>query len=406
MRIAWLSPLPPWPTGISDYSFEMLPVLAERADVTVVAPHRWPRPLRVPRGIPRLSPRAFDRQADRFDAAIHHLANNPAHEFVYREARRRPGVAVFHDLVLHHLVAFVTFESRRDPAGYRSALQAEYGEVGTRLHHLKVRGAASDFEKFLFPLSAEVAERARAVVVHSEDSRGRMADVAGDVPITVIPHHAGRPPASVAGVGREEARRRVGLPQDAFVVGHFGYVTRPKQPRAVIGGFARLAAARGDALLAVVGADTSGGGLLWLIRRHGVEDRVRVTGYLSLERFYLYLRAVDAVVNLRYPSAGESSGTFARALAEGRATIVNDLGSFSCVPDGAALKVEVDGDQATEVGNHLVRLAEDPAFRSAVEDQALAYARSALDPGRCADLYVAAARGAGQPRKRAPAQPA
>jgi glycosyltransferase involved in cell wall biosynthesis len=97
---------------------------------------------------------------------------------------------------------------------------------------------------------------------------------------------------------------------------------------------------------------------------------------------------VDAVVNIRYPSAGESSGTFARALAEGRATIVNNAGSFAEVPPDAALKVEIDGDQAEEIGSHLIHLANDEAFRTRIERQASAYARAFLDPDRCAALYL------------------
>ncbi len=38
VRLAWLSPLPPIPSGISDYSAEILPFLAERADVTAISP--------------------------------------------------------------------------------------------------------------------------------------------------------------------------------------------------------------------------------------------------------------------------------------------------------------------------------------------------------------------------------
>jgi glycosyltransferase involved in cell wall biosynthesis len=193
-------------------------------------------------------------------------------------------------------------------------------------------------------------------------------------------------------VDRVEARALLGLPTDAFLVGHFGYITKPKQPAAVVGGFARLARRRSDAQLLMVGADNSGGGLDRLIDRTGVRGRVRATGYVGLTRFYLFLKAVDAVVNLRYPSAGESSGTVSRALAEGRATIVNDLGSFAEIPDGATLKVEVDGDQPEEVGAHLIRLAEDPAFREGVERAARRYAATELDPIRCRDLYVEVAR--------------
>jgi glycosyltransferase involved in cell wall biosynthesis len=386
------------PSGISDYSFELLPWIAEAADVDVVCP-RVGRPWRrhppvAPAGLTVLEPDEFRAHPDRFDAVIYHLGNNPAHEFVFEEAKRRPGIAVFHDFTMHHLIDWLHWEPpRRDFRGYREAVTRELGpELGERLASLHGADVHSDLEKFLWPLNGELARGARAIVVHNHDAAARMREIAPAVPVTVIPHHAGSPPPEVAGVDRAGARERLALPKDAFLVGHFGYVSKPKQPAAVVGGFARLARARSDAQLLMVGADNTGGGLDRLIERGGVQGRVRAVGYVGLTRFYLFLKAVDAVVNLRYPSAGESSGTVSRALAEGRATIVNDLGSFSEIPDDATLKVEIDGDQPEEVGAHLIRLAEDPAFRERVERAARRYAETELAPIRCRDLYLKVAR--------------
>jgi glycosyltransferase involved in cell wall biosynthesis len=385
------------PSGISDYSFELLPRIAEVADVDVVCPRigRWrPHPPQAPAGLTVLDPGAFEAHAGRYDAVVYHLGNNPAHRFVLDEALRRPGIAVFHDFTLHHLTEWTHWEPpRRDLRGYREAVGRETGaELGERLASLRGADVYADIERFLWPLNGEVARGARAIVVHNHDAAGRMREIAPDVPVTVIPHHAGSPPAEVAGVDRAQAREWLGLPQDAFLVGHFGYVSRPKQPGAVVGGFARVARLRPDAQLLLVGADTSGGALDRLVDRAGVRGRVHAAGYVDLTRFYLFLKAVDAVVNLRYPSAGESSGTVSRALAEGRATIVNDLGSFSEIPDEATLKVEIDGDQPEEVGAHLIRLAEDHAFRERIERAARRYAETDLDPVRCRDLYVDVAR--------------
>jgi glycosyltransferase involved in cell wall biosynthesis len=393
MKIAWVSPLPPTLTGIADYSFELLPLLAERAEVHAVTEIRgWLRKPKAPPGIPVVSNVDFARRAESYDAVFFHLGNNPWHRFVYELAMTVDGVQVFHDFVMHHLLAAITCEDNKDWERYRSIMRTEYPDVGERLALLRWHGVATEFEKFLFPLNEHLARRARAIVVHSEDSRDRMLAIIPEVPVVVIPHHAGAPPARVAGVTREEARASLGLPGDAFLVGHFGYITRPKQPAAVVGGFARLAATQPEAQLIMIGADNTGGGMDRLLRRHGLEGRVRMAGFVDLEKFYLYLKAVDAVVNLRYPSAGESSGTFARALAEGRAVIVNNLGSFAEVPPDVALKVEVDGNQADAVGEHLIRLADDPSYRATVEANAGDYARRMLDPIRCRDLYLNVAR--------------
>lgn len=391
MRLAWFTPLPPMASGISDYSAEILPLIREVAEVDAVCPS--PRnPLRrkphAPPGIDLVEPDRYDPAG--YGATYFHLGNNPWHEFVYEGFLRAPGIAVFHDFVMHHLIAHLMVEAGHREDRYLEVLGEEYGpDLGATLSKLRRYGVATDFEKFLFPLAGHIARRARGVVVHSADSAERIHALAPELPLAVIPHHAGTPPAQISGVSREEARRRLRLPPDAFLVGHFGFITRPKQPEAVIGGFAHLHRAFPDARLVLVGADNTGGGLDRIVARHGVGEAVRTAGFVDLVRFYLYLRAVDAVINLRYPSAGESSGTFARALSEGRPTIVNNYGSFAEVPRDVALKVEIDGDQLEQVGAHLRHLASDPSFALAMSQRARAYARDILDPIRARDAYVA-----------------
>jgi glycosyltransferase involved in cell wall biosynthesis/SAM-dependent methyltransferase len=392
VRIAWVSPLPPLASGIADYSYELLPFLAEQAEVTVVSPSPGRlRRLKVPPGSALLSPDAWGEHREAFDATFFHLGNNPFHEYVYEAALAWPGVAVFHDFVLHHLLAHTLTEVRPQRDRYEALLREEHGEAGGRLADLRFRGVATDFEKFLFPLSGHVARRARAVVVHSREALDKLRQVAPDVPGTLIPHYAPAPPPQVAGMTREAARAQLGLPQDAFVVGHFGFVTWPKQPAAVVGGFGRLAARHPEALLVFVGAEHLGGKLGPLVEREGVQDRVRQVGFVDLVRFYRYLRAVDVVVNLRYPTAGESSGTVARALAEGRPVIVNDVGSFAELPDEIAGKVQIDGDQTEQVAGHLLRLADDRTLVEAMARAGQSYAATVLDPARCRDLYLTVA---------------
>jgi len=400
VRIAWFSPLPPIPSGIGDYSFELLPLIAEQAAIDVFCPASW-RGARVeaPPGTALCPPESFEGRSAVYDAVFHHLGNNPHHDFVYDAARRHPGIAVFHDVVMHHLLADDLGKPRKRRR-YDELLRSEYGDTGDRLRVLALRGVNTDFEKFLFPLNATVARRAKAIVVHSEDAGERVAEVAPHVPVIVIPHYAGRAPSPLAGVTRAEARDRLGLPPEAFLVGQFGFLTRPKQPVAVIDGFARLKVRFPDARLLVVGQNEAGPGLTQFIDTRGLGASVDLTGYVDLDRLYLYLKAVDVVVSLRYPSAGETSGTGARALAEGRALIVNDLGAFAELPADVVLKVEVDGDQAHQVGEHLIAIAQNANLKRSLEDRARTYARTVLDPARCARLYLDAAGGARASRPR------
>ncbi len=377
------------PSGIADYSTDLAPLLAERASIELVCPRPGRlRRTRAPRGIPVVRPDEFRRRFRRYDAVFYHLGNGVDNEFVYPLAVSHPAVHVFHDVVLHHMLSHMTIETTGDFPAYRALLAEEYGELGEELTRLRRRRVASEYEKFLFPLNGAAARAAKAIVVHSEDSRERLARSAPDVPATVIPHHATGPPSRLAGIDREEARRRLRLLGDAFVVGHLGFMTFSKQPRAVLKAFARLHEAHPNAFLLIVGGDFTGGLVSRLIRAHGLEESVRTTGFVDAARYFTALRAIDVVVSLRFPTAGESSGTISRALNEGKPVISSNVGSFAEIPDDVTLKVEVDGDQEEGLTAHLLRLAKDPGLRSRMGNAARHYASSVLDPARCRDLYL------------------
>ena len=90
MKVAYYSPLPPERSGIADYSAMLLPELEGRIDVEVA----------------RRGGRRWRRAAPGGDVALYHVGNDPRHHsWIVEELRRRPGVVVLHDFVLHHLVA-------------------------------------------------------------------------------------------------------------------------------------------------------------------------------------------------------------------------------------------------------------------------------------------------------------
>ena len=62
------------------------------------------------------------------------------------------------------------------------------------------------------------------------------------------------------------------------------------------------------------------------IAPHGLTDHVTLTGYLDTDESLTdHLAACDVTLNLRWPTARETSGPWLRALAAGRATIITDL---------------------------------------------------------------------------------
>jgi len=119
-----------------------------------------------------------------------------------------------------------------------------------------------------------------------------------------------------------------------------------------------------------------------------VRERVRLTGYVSEDDFFRHLKAVDVVVNLRYPTAGETSGTLIRALGGGLPVIVTDFGQFAELPDDVCLKVPATENEERELYLRLRALALRPALRERLSRRSAEWVRAECDINRSAARYL------------------
>ena len=59
------------------------------------------------------------------------------------------------------------------------------------------------------------------------------------------------------------------------------------------------------------------------------------------------MAATDLAVNLRYPSAGETSGTLIRAFESGKPVAVSDYAQFAEFPDDCVVKIPFGDAEVT-----------------------------------------------------------
>ena len=99
------------------------------------------------------------------------------------------------------------------------------------------------------------------------------------------------------------------------------------------------------------------------------------------------MAACDVLVNLRSPTMGETSGSVIRALSLGKPMLVSDIGWFSEIPDGAALRIPVDEYEVPTIAAALELAADRGAELGAAARE---YVRRDHELGQVADAYVAA----------------
>jgi glycosyltransferase involved in cell wall biosynthesis/predicted SAM-dependent methyltransferase len=319
MRIAFFSPLPPAKSGIADYSQALLEPLRRLADVEVFTP-------------------ADSFHPERFDVALYQVGNNPHHSFAYNAALRHPGVVVLHESNLHHLIADITIRGG-DWDGYLAEVEYNGGqEALAYARRVRALEVGPDYEGL--PMLRRILERSRGVIVHS-DCMAKDIRAAGFVgPIGRIPHGAWIPKADRWGY-----RQRLGLEPSTPLIGIFGFLKPYKRIAESLRAFRRLVRVQPQARMILVGEPHPEFAVERLIESLGLTAHVRLLGFTPIEDFTGYLAACDVVLNLRYPTVGESSGTLLRALGLGKAVLVSDVGSFCEFPDDVCLKVPVDAQE-------------------------------------------------------------
>src|SRR5947207_1940050 len=129
-RIAYASPLTPAPSGISDYSEELLPYLAQYVDITLyVDAGRKPSNPDLTRHLALRPIGKLERDQRRrpYDAILYHMGNSPVHAAIWQAMQRTPGVVVLHEFVLHHFMLNYAATVRRNVAAYRAEAARRYG---------------------------------------------------------------------------------------------------------------------------------------------------------------------------------------------------------------------------------------------------------------------------------------
>ena len=359
MRVAYYSPLVSSRSGIADYSALLLPALRERIDVVVAEPGKRP-------------PEA--------DVALYHVGNDPdAHGWIVDALKERPGLVVLHEYVLHHLIAGITI-GRGDGRGYLEAMERELGVAG-RLLGLGVLDNLLpllwETQPERFPLAGTILDHAHGLVVHSRyvGERARAAGYEGRlwrIPHPAWPMHDVEPATDVSG---------------APLIGCFGFLNMNKRIPQLLEAFAALRTERPDARLLLVGAAGERFDVQRRLERLGLTEGVHRLDYVPEARLWSLMAACDVLVNLRYPTMGETSGSVIRALSLGKPLVVSDVGWFSELPDEVVLKVPVDEH---EVGVLTAALSVAADHGESLGAAARAYVRREHDLDRVANRYTSA----------------
>ncbi len=355
--------MPPSKSGIADYSEALVAELSKLADVEVF----------------HSAEKRFDPA--RFDATLYHVGNNPHHDFVYETALRHPGFVVMHEANLHHLVAHLTIR-RENWDAYLAECEFDGGTAALAFaHRVRRLEIGPDYEGV--PMTRRLLAASKAVIVHS-DFVARLTREQGFAgPIATIPHGVWLPATNPLAV-----RHELGLDESTPLIGAFGHIKPYKRIAESLRAFRRLVKLEPRARMILVGEPHPEFPVDQLIRTLGLRENVRLIGFAGIDKFVEYMGACDIVLNLRFPTVGETSGSLQRALGLGKAVIVSDVGSFSELADDICLKVPPGPGEEDLIFEYLNILVSKPDLARTMGERAKQWVAEECNWAAVAARYV------------------
>ena len=385
LKLAYFSPLPPQPSGISDYSRDLLLHLANWAEVHLFIDDYTPSEgvLAPTTHIWNYREYPWRREAHGYDCTVYQMGNNLVHRYMYPYITRFPGVVVLHDLVLHHLLLGMALDARA-PGLYLREMAYAYGQAGARTARDVLVGRREP-PFFEYPLCERILDVSLGVLAHSQHVVKWVREHRPDVPVLQVPMGIPLPPDPPP---KSMLRRQLGLPEEAYIVASFGQATHHKRIPTVLRSVARLLSEKVNVYYVIVGNPAPDLDMEKQARELGVAHRVRVTGYVPEEVFNAYIHAVDVCVNLRYPTAGETSASALRSMAAGQPTIVSDIGANQELPDSCCIKLPVDEYEDALLAKVLQMLAARSELRAQLGSNARRYVERHHSLEQAAKSYV------------------
>ena len=316
--LAFLTPMPPAPSGCADYSAATLRSLASYAQVALFTDTERPT---VPPGVIHVGQSLrLAHLLPRFDAVVSVIGNSHFHKREFDLLLEYGAAGIAHDArMLDFYYHLLGCERTVDLASAEARRPVAAEEIGNWLENPS---------KLPVLFLSEIAAASRPLLVHSpftaelvERLYGRSSILLPYVPYRRFSDEELSPPARV------QARVRCGLPEEALVIATFGAVAPDRALGELVWGVEQLRCWGFDARLVFVGEAPfhSVQMLTNLTEKAEVSPHVSIVRNSRDEAIYRdWLVGADVGVQLRTYGLGGLSGALLDCIAAGLPTVANE----------------------------------------------------------------------------------
>ena len=334
--LLYASPFWPKHSGISEYSSQLLPILSESWDITLLTDDYTVLDEKLA-GFPVIR-HVPGTKYQNFDAVLYNFGNDPECCLYMLDALQlNPGWVILHSFSLFNLMI-----AREEAEGTAFAYLIEhYGVNGIRrLQDSVERRNSGSFHgqkdmAAAMPMNSEVISLAQGVFVHSAYAAGMVRKVVAQKRVCEIP----RLIDPIDEIGSRDAhsicQEYWGIPGGTFVVAATGFIAPNKQnvlTCQAVEAYNRTHSRKIYYLMVGEGDDAD----------EYLSEYCKKTGFVSNALLAQGLARADLVLNLCNPTNGETSGTLLQAMLMGKDCVTTATGWYDELPDDTVMKVSPD----------------------------------------------------------------
>ncbi|AFZ46107.1 putative glycosyl transferase [Cyanobacterium stanieri PCC 7202] len=376
MKINWFSPLPPAKTEIAKYTYKIVSLLQKNAEVTIwTSQDKWDSELNDIFSIRYYQPHQMSwYDINQADLNIYQLGNNHLfHGDIWQVSCKCPGLVILHDYKLQDFFYMLS----ADKKNYLRQVFQLYGEK-----------ALADGQKFLdgfismatmadtYPMTPLALQGVIALMTHNQQSYQQLSEenkwITGYTP---LPYLAENP---------EQIHRR---PQQIpYQIIMFGFMGQNRCLNSIFKTLAMLPR-REQFRLNIYGEMWDKNYIVRQIQELGLENIIKIHGFVSEEKLNHALSQANLAINLRYPSMGEASASQLHLWSYSLPSIVSQTEWYASLNPKAVAFVRPN-HELEDLTHHLNQFLDHPQKFAQMGIEGKKILQENHQPERCAEAIL------------------
>lgn len=386
VKVAMVTPWLPQETGIAAYMQKLMPYLCNYMDIDLFVDDTYIKLkdfLTYEQGRMYSINDLVDKQNE-YQTIVYHLGNNSEfHTKIYEMALKVPGIVEVHDYIIHPFM-YHSFYLNNKKEVYKEAL-AYYGRKGKE-HFEEVDKGIAETEIQKFPMIEYVCSKSKGSIVHSRWVADQLQNIEN---VQVIPLAVFDSNEKQEQYNKKEFCTKYDIERQQYIIGCMGFVNRNKRPNIILEAVSRLKMIGYPIKIVFFGkAAEYGEELKALARELNIENDIVITGFISEKEYLEGLYFSDLIINLRYPSMGESSATLCEAFKYAKPVVVSNINQYKEFPDEICWKLDIGENEVDQLVMYIIKLCKENKIRKTLGENAMEYSMKVLSAEIIAKRYL------------------